>query len=143
MGDDALEHFGIKGMHWGHRKSQKGIEKMAKKDAQRHLDAKMAYGKGAGTRRKLLKAEIEQKMKDPHYKKSFDDALELADRVKAVNRAKRWRTKEDVKDQAVRSTKQVAMALTGTTSVAAAGILYMRYKPQVDAVVKTVLNNRL
>ena len=143
MAQDSLEHFGIKGMHWGHRSAEKKIEKTAQKDAQRHLDAKMAYGKGAGTRRKLLKAEIDQKMKDPHYKKSFEDALETADRVKAVNRAKRWRHKEDIKDQAVRSTKQAAMALTGTTSVAAAGILYLRYKPQVDSIIKSCLARRV
>ena len=65
----------------------------------------MAYGKGAGTRRKLLKAELHQKMKDPNYKKSFDDALETIDRSKSIGRAKRWRAKEDVKDQTVRSTK--------------------------------------
>ena len=114
---------------------------MATKDARRHIDAKMAYGKGAGTRRKLLKAELDQKMKDPTYKKSFDDALETIDRSKAIGRAKRWRAKEDTKDQAVRSTKIAAKALTGTTSVAAAGILYMRYKPQVDALVKQVMQN--
>lgn len=156
--DDVLQHYGIPGMRWGHRKSiqtdgspnlpllpklkdQKRIEKTAKKDAQRHVDAKMAYGKGAGTRRKLLKAELDQKMKDPTYKKSFDDALELVDHSKSINRAKRWRAKEDTKDQAVRSTKIAAKALTGTTSVAAAGILYLRYKPQVDALVKQVVKN--
>jgi len=139
--DDVLIHYGIPGMRWGHRNPQRKIEKTARKDAQRHIDAKMAYGKGAGTRRKLLKAELDQKMKDPNYKKSFEDALNMVDRSKSIGRAKRWRAKEDTKDQAVRSTKIAAKALTGTTSVAAAGILYLRYKPQVDTFVAQVLRN--
>ena len=139
--DDVLQHYGIPGMHWGQRHAERKMQKTAMKDAQRHTDAKMAYGKGAGTRRKLLKAEIDTKMKDPKYKKAFDDALASADHVKSVNRAKRWRAKEDTKDQAIRSTKIAAKSLTGTTSVAAAGILYLRYKPQVDAVVSNLLRN--
>lgn len=139
--DDVLQHYGIPGMKWGQRHAERKTQKMATKDAQRHVDAKMAYGKGAGTRRKLLKAELDQKMKDPTYKKSFDEALASVDHSKSISRAKRWRAKEDTKDQAVRSTKIAAKALTGTTSVAAAGILYLRYKPQVDAVISSVLRN--
>lgn len=137
----VLQHYGVPGMRWGKRHAKRKVEKTAAKDAKRHMDAKMAYGKGAGTRRKLLKAELHQKMKDPNYKKSFDDALETIDRSKSIGRAKRWRAKEDVKDQTVRSTKIIATTLTGTSSVAAAGILYMRYKPQVDSFVSQVLRN--
>lgn len=58
-----LEHHGIKGQKWGVRKSihNASTNHKAKKDAKRYADAKMYYGKGAGTRRKLLKAEIDKK----------------------------------------------------------------------------------
>lgn len=141
--DNTLAHFGILGMKWGVRRYQntdgtlteigkKRIYKEASKDAQRHIDAKLAYGIGAGTRRKLLKAEIEPKLKDPFYAKSFDDALSKIDTAKSAAKARTWRRKQDTKDQAIRSTKQVAKYITGTTSLAAIGLAYIQYKPQVD-----------
>ena len=99
----------------------------------------MAYGEGAGIQRRHIKAELESKMKDPFYKKSFDDALESINYAKATNQAKRWRKGQDVKKQTKRSTKAIATALTGTSSLAAAGIMYMRYKPQVDNFVRQTL----
>lgn len=139
--NDVLEHYGVPGMKWGQRRAQKKLEKTASKDAKRHVDAKMAYGKGAGTRRKLLKAELDERMKDPNYKKNFDNALEMVDRAHSAKRAKKWRAKEDVKDQTIRSTKQIAKALTGTTTLAAAGILYMQNKSTVDRFVADALRN--
>lgn len=51
------------------------IMKLAQKDAEKFLSAEMAYGQGAGTRRKLVKAEIDQKMidlADTDYADIFD-----------------------------------------------------------------------
>lgn len=45
------------------------------RDALRFMEAKLDYGKGAGTKRKLINAELEQKFKDPGYKEAFNDAL--------------------------------------------------------------------
>lgn len=51
------------------------IRRQASRDAKRYSEAQMNYGKGAGTRRKLLKAEIDEKMKDYHYEVEFHKAL--------------------------------------------------------------------
>ena len=56
--EDALLHFGVKGMRWGIRKSDPGgpsgvsrsTNKEAAKDAEEFTRAKLYYGQGAGTR---------------------------------------------------------------------------------------------
>lgn len=57
------------------------VNKTAANDAARWLAAEMAYGKGAGTRRKLLDAEVTQKMVDlgPKYAEAFTNAYEKLD----------------------------------------------------------------
>ena len=76
-----LEHYGVKGQRWGHRKdSTPGVsrktDREAKKDAEEFARAKLFYGQGAGTRRKLIKATVEAKSKrDPSYAKAFDNHL--------------------------------------------------------------------
>ena len=137
-----LKHYGVLGMHWGVRKEDRvarATRKMAKKDAQKYANARMAYGEGSGIQRRHVKAELARKMKDPNYKKSFDDALEAVNYNKAIKTAKRQRVGKDVKNQTIRSTKQIAKFFTGTTTMAAGYILYRQNKPAVDAFVKNVL----
>lgn len=57
--------------------SNKKILKEAQRDAERMLAAEMAYGEGAGTRRKLLNAEINQKLVD-NASTEYADLLNLA-----------------------------------------------------------------
>lgn len=142
---NELLHFGVLGMKWGVRKdnysrAERKIVKSAQKDAEKYVEAKASRGEGAGNKRKQINTIIKQrKIQSELYGKTFDEALKYIDGAKAVAKAERWRTKEDVKSQTTRSTKAVARALTGTSSLAAAGLLYMQYKPQVDAFVKNSL----
>jgi hypothetical protein len=75
--DDFLAHYGIKGMKWGQKKASiPGVSaktsREARKDATEFAKAKMFYGEGAGTRRKLIKAKVEAKAgKDPNYKNPY------------------------------------------------------------------------
>ena len=71
INDDELMHYGVLGMKWGVRKARNH----AKKDAKEYARARMFYGEGAGTRRKLINNTVKQRSKDPIYKKAFDDAL--------------------------------------------------------------------
>lgn len=137
---NELQHFGVKGMKWGVRREEKKLDRSARKDAARYAKAKMAYGEGSGVQRRHIKAELEAKMKNPTYKKSFDDALESINYAKATNQAKRWRAARDAKNQTRRSTKAIATALTGTSSLAAAGILYSQHKPEVDRFVRDAVS---
>lgn len=73
----TLTHYGVKGMRWGvHRSRPEGVSRStnraAKKDAKEFTRAKMYYGEGAGNRRKLIKAKVTERSKDPSYKKAFD-----------------------------------------------------------------------
>lgn len=93
---EYLAHFGVKGMKWGVRKdperySDHKLRRMARKDAKKYVDAKMYYGEGAGNRRKLLKADRSNLMKNKVYKDAFDEAVNNADYAKSASKARRDR----------------------------------------------------
>ena len=141
MPSNELRHYGVPGMKWGVRRSSEGgasnrTHRLAAKDAKRHADAKMFYGKGAGTRRKLLNAELEKKKKDiPGYEDSFNKSLSGVDMAKSANKAKRERTRKDVTYRTRVTTKQL-LGLTAPITVTAATIAYQMNKPRVDAFVQ-------
>lgn len=58
-------------MEYNGRRNGSSVER----DAFRFMEAKLDYGKGSGTKRKLIKAELEEKFKDDAYKEAFNDAL--------------------------------------------------------------------
>lgn len=136
--DNELSHFGVKGMKWGVQRSKDGgasnrTTRLANKDAKRHADAKMFYGKGAGTRRKLLNAELDKKKKDiPGYKDAFEKSLSGVDYAKSAGKAKRERTRKDVTYRTRVTTKQI-LGLTAPITVTAAAAAYQMNKPRVDA----------
>lgn len=101
-----LEHHGIKGMHWGIRTKEvhpdiadvpKKIRKEASTDAEEFTRAKLYYGEGAGTRRKLIKAKVEAKKKDPLYAKAFDHFAAQTDLAKRADQAHKERKRTDRK----------------------------------------------
>lgn len=115
--NNQLYHYGIKGMKWGVRRTPEQLghysdgkkRKIAKKDAKRYVKAKMGYGEGAGTRRKLLKAELSEKMKDSTYKSAFDNYVENANYEKAGRAAKRERRIRDItSNKVVRTGAKIA-----------------------------------
>lgn len=135
---DYLSHYGVNGMHWGQRKAldrnERHTSNLAKKDVKRYADAKMFYGKTAGTRRKLLKAELEKKKAQiPGYEEAFNKHLENVDYAKSAKKAVIERKTKDAAYRTRVTVKQI-LGVTGTltAAAAAAGVIYSRNKPAID-----------
>lgn len=129
-----LRRFGILGMKWGIRRYQnpdgtlteagkarrsRELAKEARKDAKRYADAKMYYGEGAGTRRKLLKGELSKKMSDPEYKRAFDDAYSRVDLTKSTTRAINERHTRDTVASVKKTAKKVGKVIGFVAPIAA------------------------
>lgn len=118
MSTDELIHFGVKGMKWGVRKDDEiGVSaktsREAKKDAQEYARAKMFYGQGAGTRRKLINASVDAKSKkDPDYKKAFDHHLAKQDMSKHASKARSERKRKNVATSTAKTARGVKNVLT-------------------------------
>lgn len=125
--DDFLAHYGVKGMRWGVRKSDRpeGVSartnREAKKDAEEFTRAKMFYGQGAGTRRKLIKNTVEAKSKrDPSYKKAFDHHVEKTDMDKRATQARRERKRKNVAAGTAKTARGASHILNGNSQYASA-----------------------
>ena len=121
--DGELYHYGVKGQKWGVRKAKK----LAKKDAKEFARAKMFYGEGAGNRRKLIKATVKQRSKDPTYKKAFDEALANQDMSYHAAKARSERKRKDAKKAAGKTARGVyhTIARDGARVSAAVGAAAM------------------
>ena len=149
-----LKHYGILGMHWGIRRYQnpdgtlteagkarqnRELANEARKDAKRYADAKMYYGEGAGTRRKLLKGELSKKMANAEYKRAFDEALSGVDLSKSASKAIRERKARDTASTIKRGAKKAA-AIIAAVAPFAASIYYTNNQAKVDNFVSSVMN---
>lgn len=93
MSHSELMHYGIKGMKWG-------VRRRARRDAKEYTQAKMYYGEGAGNRRKLIKATVKARSKDPFYKSEFDKAVANTDMSKRASQARRQRGRKNARNSA-------------------------------------------
>lgn len=122
--DDFLEHFGVKGMKWGQNKRNPGgvsrkTSREASKDAKEFTAAKMYYGEGAGTRRKLINAKVNAKSsKDPNYKKAFDDAVGGTDMGRRAEQARGQRKRTDTKNSVKKTARGVGHVVRGNSQYA-------------------------
>jgi hypothetical protein len=146
--DEELEHFGVKGMHWGVRKEEalsdvpKKTSHEAEKDAQEYARAKMFYGSGAGNRRKLIKATVEAKSaKDPAYKKAFEHHLENQDMSVHAQKARAERKRKNAASSTAKTARGVRHVVNGNAQYASlaaamlAGGAMAAHKHGIDKVV--------
>lgn len=121
---DDLRHYGVKGMHWGIRRTE-GVSprtnREASKDAKEFARAKLFYGEGAGTRRKLIKAQVEGKSKkDPSYKKAFDEHLANQDLSSHASKARGERRRKDVANSTAKTARGINHLIRGNAQYASA-----------------------
>jgi len=146
-----LEHYGVKGMKWGVRRERPGgvtrkVDREASKDAAELARARAYYGKGAGTRRKLINQTIEAKSKRlPGYKQALDAHLNEQDQSKHVEKAVKERNRTDRGERNKQRAGAIARRVTGEmgtqaafVAVAAAGAAYMN-SPAAQAKMKRTL----
>lgn len=93
----------------------------AKKDAQEFARAKMFYGEGAGTRRKLINNSVAAKSKrDPAYKKAFDHHLENQDLSKHASKARSERKRKDTVNSTTKTVRGIRHIMNDNPQYASA-----------------------
>ena len=130
FGGDEFAHFGVKGMKWGvHRSRPEGVSRAtnraAKKDAKEFTRAKMYYGEGAGTRRKLIRAKVNQRSNDPAYKKAFDHHVANTDWEKRAKEARSKRGRANAVKGAGKTARGAKNVAHGNYRNVGVGILAM------------------
>jgi len=140
--DAYFEHHGVKGMKWGirndyHPDVSNKVNREAKKDAKEFARAKLFYGQGAGTRRKLIKNKVEGKSKvRPDYKKAFDHHLANQNLADHATKAQAERRRKDVKNstaKTARGVKNTVLQTGAPVTIAGAAIGTAALNPKVRA----------
>ena len=110
----ALEHYGVKGMKWG-------VRREAKRDANKFAKAKMYYGEGAGTQRKLIKATVESKRKkDSQYGEAFDYYMDNQNMATRAQQARTKRRTTDATNSVRKTARGIGHIINGNSMYASA-----------------------
>lgn len=116
------------------------LEKMAKEDAYEWGLAQMFFGEGAGTRRKLVAAKIDQRVIDiPGYEEALDKAYAKIDQIEMAEKALALRKRID---RSAKAGKNLRAIRTGnlqnlsTGVFVAVGVVYVAHITGYDEVVK-------
>lgn len=104
------------------------IRRQAARDAKRYSEAQMNYGRGAGNQRKILDAELKEKLKDDIYKAAFETALA---NINKADVAAKIRKKKGVQ-RAVEGAKKTARAARRAEN------FYSRNRTWIDDLLKVI-----
>jgi hypothetical protein len=112
------------------------LEKIAKQDAEDYGLALMFFGEGAGTRRKLISAVVDQKVNDIEgYAEAFDNAFGQLDQMEMAERALAERKKIDRAAKAgknIRALKNGNLRGLSTGVFIAVGVVWIAHETGYD-----------
>lgn len=115
------------------------IARQAEKDAREWTQAKLAYGQGAGNRRKLINETVAYKMQHiDGYEDAFTDAAEKQDVAAMAKNAKRDNRRKTINEAVVRNTRAAATGKyenLNTALLIAGGAAVVLHKTGLDKVV--------
>jgi len=115
------------------------VNSQAKRDAEEYARSRMFYGQGAGTRRKLISAQVGHRSENvPGYEEAFAKHIDKQDMEKHAKKAKQERFQKDTAKKIERNVRALSSGnkhnLTGGVAVAL-GVVWVLHETEYDKVV--------